>query len=186
MLFQDMIQAYDINLSLIVRGMIVPAYQQVILEHRITKNHLWDICLSSTIIPKNRIDLWVEGLYYGFENNFVVSSHLLVPQIENMIRFFMKEKDIKTTTLGNDGIETENGLTTLLNNENITDVIDESLVFELKALLTEQIGSNLRNNIAHGLVTSHILASKYSVYFWWLCLKLVINSSNLNYKNKES
>jgi hypothetical protein len=88
----------------------------------------------------------------------------------------MKKNGIKTSTIDKDGIETENGLSTLLKIENINKFIDENLIFELKALLTEQLGLNLRNGVAHGLCNINEFDSIYSVYLWWFSLKLLIDN----------
>lgn len=175
-IFHEMIQSYDLEIELITKASIIPAFKQLLFEHRITKNDLYVLCSNSSIIPVHRTVFWIEGLYFGFENNFIVSTHLLIPQIEHLVRVKMKEKGIKTSTIDKDGIETENGLSTLLDNEKITEVLDENILFEFKTLLTEQIGKNLRNNVAHGLSEVHTLRSVYSIYFWWLCLKLVVNN----------
>ena len=45
---------------------------------------------------------------------------------------------------------------------------------ELRALLLEQGGANLRNNIAHGLFDDVASWSASSVYAWWLALRLVV------------
>lgn len=175
-IFHEMIQSYDLEIDLITKASIIPAFQQLLFEHRITKDDLYSLCSTSSIIPVYRTVFWIEGLHFGFENNFIVSTHLLIPQIEHLVRVKMKEKGIKTSTISTDGIETENGLSTLLDNEKITEVLDKTILFEFKALLTEQIGKNLRNNVAHGLCEVNTLRSIHSIYFWWLCLKLVLNN----------
>lgn len=172
----DMYQSYFIELQLIVKGIIVPSFQQILLEHRITIDELYLLLNESTILPTNREIIWVEGIFFGFENNFLVSTHLLMPQLENLIRLIMKKNGIKTSTIDKDGIETENGLSTLLKIKNINKFIDENLIFELKALLTEQLGLNLRNGVAHGLCNINEFNSIYSVYLWWFSLKLLINN----------
>jgi len=181
-LFYEMIQSYDLEIDLVTKASVIPAFQQLLFEHRVTKDDLYSLCSTSSIIPAYRTVFWIEGLYFGFENNFIVSTHLLIPQIEHLVRVKMKEKGIKTSTI-KDGIETENGLSTLLDNEKITEVLDENILFEFKALLTKQIGKNLRNNIAHGLCEVNTLRSVHSIYFWWLCLKLVFNNAPIkNYR----
>ncbi|QOY54004.1 DUF4209 domain-containing protein [Candidatus Sulfurimonas marisnigri] len=175
-IFHEMVQSYDLEIDLITKASIIPAFQQLLFEHRITKDDLYSLCSTSSIIPAYRTVFWIEGLYFGFENNFIVSTHLLIPQIEHLVRVKMKEKGIKTSTISTDGIETENGLSTLLDNEKITEVLDETILFEFKALLTEQIGKNFRNNVAHGLCEVNTLRSIHAIYFWWLCLKLVLNN----------
>ena len=171
-----MIQNQGIHVNLLVSAQILPALEIIQLEHRITEPYLLSLYYNSSIVPPGREDLWAKGIYAGFENDFIVSTHLLAPQIEHLIRYQIKAHDLKTTTLDSLGIETENGLSTLLDSPNIAKVISPNLLFELKALLSDSIGPNLRNNVAHGLAETNTFYSVYAVYFWWLCLHLLINS----------
>ena len=76
-----------------------------------------------------------------------------------------------------DGTECEIGLKALLKNDRISEVMSEDLQFELRALLIDPFGVNLRNQIAHGLVTDGYFNSSHPIYLWWLCLKFVILSN---------
>ena len=75
-----------------------------------------------------------------------------------------------------EGIETENGLSALIDLPQTTAIFGEDLTYEIKALFCDQLGPNLRNNIAHGLLEDQQADSIDSVYAWWLGLKLVFNT----------
>jgi len=176
---------YSFHIGLVTQANIVPAYQQLISEHNITKRYLLSLCANSSIVPRNRVRIWAEGLYFGFNRNFLVSIHLLIPQVENLIRILLKQIPVKTTVLDANGIEMEKGLSTLLDEEKLREVIDENLIFELKSLLANSFGFNLRNNIAHGLSDDATFHSSEALYFWRLCLHLVVNNSHLIEKGIE-
>jgi len=163
------------NIDLIVQGGIFPALNIINLEHRITEADLLFLCQNSAIVPRDRASLWAKGLYYGFEEKFIESTHILPFQIEHWIRTELKARNHKTTTL-KDGIETEHGLSKLLEHERISEVLNDDLLFELKAILTDHIGSNFRNKVAHGLMESREGLTTHPIYLWWLCLKLVIQT----------
>lgn len=174
------IRDYTIGLDLNVKGSIYPSFEQFILEHTITKEYLHTICLNSSIIPRDRAYIWAEGLYFGFEKNFLVSIHLLIPQVEHFIRSILKYNKIRTTVFDNEGIETEKGLSNLLEESKLKELIDIDIISELKILLTNAIGYNLRNNIAHGLSSNNIFNSTQVLYLWWFVLKLVVMTSPLD------
>lgn len=178
-------QQYNIHIGLAAQGNIIPAFQQLISEHRIRRQYLISLCSNSSIVPRNRINMWAEGLYFGFEQNFLVSTHLLIPQIENLIRILLKQIPIKTTVLDGEGIEMEKGLSTLLEEEKLSEVLDEDLILEFKILLSNQTGHNMRNDVAHGLREGSFNSIE-TIYFWWLCLKLVVNNSTLISDVKDS
>jgi hypothetical protein len=43
-------------------------------------------------------------------------------------------------------------------------------------LFCDAFGPNLRNELAHGLITEEDCHSIYAIYAWWLALKLVFNT----------
>ena len=93
-----------------------------------------------------------------------------------MIRVHLKQAGAKTTTLGQDGIETENGLSTLMELHETTKVFGDNLCFEIMTLYCDPFGPNLRNEFAHGLLDDEACQLVYTIYAWWLALKLVFNT----------
>ncbi|PNU29672.1 hypothetical protein C2M05_23960 [Serratia marcescens] len=89
------------------------------------------------------------------------------------IRQKLKSAGVNTTNTDESGITQEVGMGTLLNFDSATDLFGENLCFELKAIFTEALGPNLRNNIAHGLVDDDNSNSEACVYAWWLVLKVI-------------
>lgn len=174
-IWAERIKYYGIEIGLVVQGSILPALQVVNNEHRVAEGVLLSLCRNFGAVPAGREDLWAKGLYYGFELDFIISTHLLIPQLEHLVRIAMKEIGLKTTTLDSKGIETENGISTLLENPEIGKVLDDDLIFEFKALMAGPLYPNLRNEVAHGLAESASLRSYYAIYLWWYCLRLVIN-----------
>ena len=159
---------------------ILPGLRVFNREHRITEKELFHLCYYSNAVPPNRAELWAKGLYFGFQEDFITATHLLVPQVEHMVRFALQTIGEKTTSLGDDGIENETGLSSLLKHEKITMVIDEDFLPELRALMTEAFGTNMRNRLAHGLLDDRYVDSLDTVYLWWVCLRLAL-LSNRNY-----
>lgn len=172
-------QTFSIDIGLSIKGSIYPAFKQFLSEHTVSKEYITAVCLNSSIVPRDRASIWAEGLYFGFEKNFLVSTHLLIPQVEHIIRLLLKQADIQTTVLEASGIEMEKGLSTLIEDPKLEELIDKNLILELKYLLTKSIGYNLRNNVAHGLSSPHTFESIEAVYLWWRILRLVVQTSPL-------
>jgi hypothetical protein len=173
-IWHNMMQNYHFYISLCVQAAIIPALEVINAEHRISLDMMYGMCRVSTVVPRDRILVWAKGIYAGFESDFIVAVHLLTPQIEHYVRVQMKLRGIRTTTTDQNGIETENGLGTLLANNDINQVLDVDTLFELKAIFTDSFGFNLRNDIAHGLVDSNLSHTFSAVYAWWFCLKLIV------------
>lgn len=158
----------------VVKKRILPSLSVILEEHDITLNKLETICSVCPIIPEQRVKLFAKGLYFGFEHDFATAIHLLVPQWEHMVRTILKESDVHTTILDENGIDMECGLSTLLGEAE--EIFDENLLFEMTAFLTHKRGPNLRNELAHGLLDDDRVSSYSAIYWWWRSLKLVVYS----------
>ena len=155
----------------------MPALEVLHIEHRLREIDFVGIASQSPIIPPGREKLFGKALFAGYEKDFISSLHMLVPQIENMVRWHLKSQGVKTTTLDSKGIESENGLSTLMEIPEATKIFGEDWAFELKALFCDPVGPNLRNEIAHGLLDYDAFWSVHVVYAWWLSLKMVLSTA---------
>lgn len=168
-----MIRDYTQQLGLIVNGCILPALQIIQLEHRWTEDFLVELCLRTPVIPDENAILLGRALYAGLESDYALALHLLIPQVESLVRFHLKYRGAKTTTLDADGIQTENGLSTLVDLPEMELAFGENWAFEIKALFCDSRGPNLRNRLAHGLLSDEDFYSVSVVYAWWFWLRIV-------------
>jgi tetratricopeptide (TPR) repeat protein len=182
-------QHFGIETQLIVEGKILPALRQLVLEHRATKELLNALCMHSSIVPDNRENLLSYALWLGFEHDFGSAIHLLCPQVEHIVRIKLKEAGAHTSNIDRDGIENENGLSTLLELPEASEVFGTDLCFEFKSIFTDSLGSNLRNEVAHGLLDDNSSFSISTIYAWWMVIRLVVHSlveENSSRKKEES
>ena len=167
---------YGPTVSIIAQSLILPALDVLTLEHRLQTSDFIEIARRSPIVPHGREVLFGKALAEGFNRNFDIAIHLLAPQIEHMVRTQLKVADVSTTHLDQDGIETENGLSTLIDLPQTKDIFGSDLTYEMKTLFCDPLSANLRNNIAHGLLDDQQASSIETVYAWWFGLKLVFNT----------
>jgi hypothetical protein len=160
----------------VVQGDILPALAILLQEHRLLVVDFVAVAGQSPIVPKGREGLFGRALFAGYDGDFVAALHLLIPQVEHMVRFHLKQTGAKTTTLDAEGVENEIGLSALMNLPEAERIFGEDLAFEIKALFCDPFGPNLRNELAHGLMDEAACQSIYSVYAWWFGLRLVFNA----------
>ena len=173
---EQAIQAEMYRLSASYQGLqafavIFPALKQITLEHHIRYADLYEFTHNNPFIPPDREDIYLRGLYAGFSGDFLVASHLLIPQVENSVRVIFLHHGLITTNQDEQGIETKKDLGTLLYLPQSREILGDDLLFTLRGLLVERFGTNLRNRFAHGLDTS-LLESAHSIYLWSLALFL--------------
>jgi len=171
-----MMQQYRIAVQVKSVGSIIPGVEVLHLEHRLSESDFIYLVENSSMVPSERARLFGKALFTGYDGDFITAVHLLIPQIENLVRVLLKQTEATTTHLDKDGNETENGLNTLLDNPEAQKVLGDRLLFELKSLLCDPAGPNLRNAIAHGLLEESELMSNYCVYVWWLGFRLTLNT----------
>jgi hypothetical protein len=172
----EMIRHYRTLIELAVQGSILPGRETLLLEHRLREVDFVGLADNSPIVPKDRVQLFGKALFAGYEGDFVTALHVLVPQIEHMVRVHLKQAGAKTTNLDRDGIEHENGMSTLMEIEQADSVLGKDIAFELRALFCDAFGPNLRNELAHGLLDDDACHSAPSIYAWWFGLRLVFLS----------
>lgn len=171
------LREYGIRASLVTQGSILPALDVLRLEHRIRELDFIELASQAAIVPPGRALLFGKSLFAGYDGDFAAAVHLLVPQIENLVRVRLSLAGVETRHLDRDGIQTEKGLNSLLALSESSQVFGPNVAFELECLFSGPGGANLRNDVAHGLLDDVQAAhGVYPIYAWWLALKLVFSS----------
>lgn len=168
-----MVEDHTFRLRFAVQAAISPALMCLTAEHFISDDDLVSIVAQSGMVPRERVALVAKGLKAGFEGDFEVALHLLVPQLEHLVRTHLQNKGAKTTTTDADGLQMEAGLSTLVTLPEMEAVFGEDLTFEIRAVFCDGFGPNLRNEVAHGLLDADAMLSAESVYAWWLIFRTV-------------
>lgn len=79
--------------------------------------------------------------------------HIFSPQVENLFRNIAKEVGGLTVTLENDGSSMEKLLSSIFNLPELLDCYDNDIIFTFKDLLNEKAGANIRNEVAHEIIS---------------------------------
>jgi tetratricopeptide (TPR) repeat protein len=112
------------------------------------------------------------GLLEGLRGDFMISTHLLIPQIEHSIRYLMIQKGCIVSGLDDRGVQDEHNINALIRRPELVEILGEDIVFNLKGILVHRFGSNIRNRMAHGLMGHSSFFDSDNVYLWWFTLHL--------------
>lgn len=171
----EMFHRMSVKFNLGVESSILPALDKINSEHSITVDTLLGFLVNNPFVPQGRELLYARGIMSGFNRDFVSAILYLVPQIENSIRNILDANGfVITSKMSSSGIQKEKDLNELLTDENVIKIFGEDLIFVLRAVMTEGYGGNIRNLLAHGLLSYEQLQSSQSVFCWWLVLRLVM------------
>lgn len=172
--------------------LIDPIRLQINQDHNnVQIDDLLPIVSDNLFIPSGRECIYASGLYAGLKGDFLTSAHLLIPQLENSMRFILYHKGTIVSGFDKDGIQDEYDINKTLRMQELVEIIDEDTIFDLKGLLIEKNGgSNLRNKMAHGLISYSEYTTSFEIkYLWWitlnLCYRAKISSQRVNKKEQE-
>ena len=103
----------------------------------------------------------------------IADMHILAPQVENLFRNIAKEVGGLTVTLKDDGSSMEKVLSSILSLPELLDCYDNDILFTFRGLLNEQAGANIRNEIAHGIISEYACSTGVCLYFGVAVIKLL-------------
>ena len=156
----------------ILGSVIEHTRKYLLTEHNPTLRDVLEITVNNPFVPLGREAIFAQGVLSGLQGDYLISLHLLIPQIENSIRFLLNRNGVITSGLNSDGFQEEFKLNKLLDMPETAKIFHEDLLFGLKGTLTSKFGRNFRNLLAHGLLDHNQFFSFDAVYVWWLILKI--------------
>lgn len=153
-------------------GFIQPARIQIFNDHRLNLQDLAFLVRNNPFVPPGHEGIFLRGIHAGFHGDFLVAAHLLVPQLENSIRFVLTQNGIDVSNLKSDGTQPLKVLGPLFDIPESKEVFGESFHFELRGMLIEKTGHGFRDQLAHGFTREGECYGDAAVNLWWLALRL--------------
>lgn len=175
-LLADVFQHQNLYRQSFVGMTIEPARQEILYAHTFTLHDLAPIITSNLYIPYGHKYSVLKGIVAGLQGDFLSAAHILVPQLESTLRHILVQKEKITSKYTSEGIQDEISLNRMLEEEENSSVLSEVLgkdtIYELRGLLVDRFGANLRNNLAHGLLFDGQFFSAQSIYLWYLAVNI--------------
>lgn len=172
--WSEVCRIYKAQIEVFAKGAILPGQDIINTEHRFSLTHFIRLCYDSRFVPSGREHLWALGLNEGMKGNYGVAVSVLAPQFEHFVRDVLRSLGVQTRIIQDDGTEDEKSLNALIDEPALVEKFGDSIVFEMRLLLCDSQGVNLRNRVAHGLIDDSVNWSLQAVYFWWFTLRLTL------------
>jgi len=167
-----MFETLIFNQNFHVLTTIEPARLQIDLEHSIGVRDLLQIVSDNPFVPPGREWIFARGLHAGLRGDFLISTGILIPQLEDSVRYVLFRSGVITSGLDKKFIQEDYDLNRTLRMPEFAQIFGEDLQFDLQGLLIERFGSNLRNRVAHGLMHIREYYDSPCAYLWWITLRL--------------
>jgi hypothetical protein len=172
-LVAEMCQQYKYFIPIVANGTIGPMRDELMLSHNVTLEDIIALVEYSPLVPVGRGAFFAIGIHAGLHGRLIESLHVLIPQLEHMLRCGLALHNVVTSTLNNAGIQEEFDLNKLLSMPETASLLGEDLCFALRVLLVERHGYNLRNEMAHGMLSPGRFYSDDAIYTWWLVFRMI-------------
>ena len=175
-LWERVVRQLDLRYQLVAQTGIVPAIKQFNFEHPLTLEDLVDLVVDNPFVPPGHEELFARGFLAGFRWNLAESLSILVPQLENSLRYRLAQAGHEVTTRDKHGLQNFIQMGRMLSEhrEELEAMFGNDIVQELKVLFVDQNGADLRNQIAHGLMRQDRFFHHASIYAWWFIFHLTI------------
>ena len=125
-------------------------------------------------INEDNLIVWTKGINAGFNQDFIISSSVLMPQLEHALHNIAEIKNGNITTLASKK-QLSPTLGSIL--PMLKDWFKDEVYFEISSFLQGEIDVNFRNNLLHGLFKPFEI-EKYGRYLWWICVKLYFDEKS--------
>ncbi len=165
--------------DLTVQAMLNPAREEILLAHGVDRQDLGNLIQYSPWVPPGHAESIVRALVAGFQGDMLIAGHLVPPQLEALVRHVVESRGGSTSMLEPGGVQPERPLGVLLEMPEALEAFGVDGVFELQDLLVDPLGTNLRNEVAHGLLDDSGLFGAEVLYAWWLLLRYCVVTSRI-------
>jgi hypothetical protein len=125
---------------------------ELVQKKSLNHGSLLSFLVSSPVFERSSQKLLEVGLERYFFGDYVSCLHVLTPQLESALRQMMGKLGVPTTMIDGDAIE-EKPLGNVLRERKMKELLGEDISFYISCVFEDKRGDNLRNDIAHGLIS---------------------------------
>lgn len=151
-------------------------FQKSIDDKGLCKEQISKFIENSPIINNDRFEIINKGLEAYFKKDFLITIHLLIPQIEEAIRNIIEFTggNVLKPSKGGGGYHLRT-FDEILRDDIIKKVLGEDTADYFRILFTDQRGWNIRNIVCHGMASPNIFNYETSdrIIHALLCLGLI-------------
>lgn len=170
------LMASELHRQSVVAGQIEPARRTVMANFPLEQRHFMPIVYNSPFVENGYHHTFSLGFARFWQGDFISAAALLIPQLENSIRYVLKNSNVLSAKMMNDLTQDDRSLSSLLENmrDEMEQIFGSDLVHEIDLLFNFRPGPALRHQAAHGKMTDHQSYGYDAVYACWLIYQITV------------
>lgn len=159
-----------------LRGKVAVDYATGLLysNYQPTFSSIKEIVDASPITAPGHSETLARGLYAGLSDDWIAAGAYLIPAVEPLVRAMLQRRGAHTATIRDDGTQLQRTLDELLAMPEAREMFGDGLLLELRTLLSDPLGFNLRHAYSHGLLPDEHLRNAGTMCLWWTLLRMIL------------
>lgn len=160
--------------QILVAGSIEIARRSILSRYLVTQDDFLPLVRVSPFVPLGHEIIFARGFSHFFSGNFMEAAHLLVPQIENSLRYILLQSGADVSTITSDMTQENVTLSTILGRFRplAEKIFGKEIIFDIDLVFDFPGGPTIRHSLAHGLLDSSSFRHFDVVYACWLIFRL--------------
>lgn len=155
-----------------------PALYCMMQKFEYTHDELYSVLQVCANIPQAHMQSFVHGFYLVLKGDVFAAIHILAPSFEAFIRSIFIKNQWKVTYL-KDEKEQFLVLGSLIEDSLFVEKFGKAMQFQIYTIFCDPCGTNLRNDIAHGLYVPTDKTLSYALYAIAFILNFLIYEKSL-------
>lgn len=175
----------DIQMNLDTEARLYPALYRIHAKFEYPEEELIAMIQECTLVPSELQYAFVRGFHLFFEGDVFAAIHILAPTFEAYVRDIFKRNEWKNTYIKGPSEDDYLALGSLIKDSKLfEEKYGKSVCFQIYTIFCDPCGSNLRNDIAHGLFRWSDKSQQYSVYAIVFILYFLLLDKSKNEEKK--
>lgn len=148
----NFVSTYMLNLNINLEILIKTIFEKLTSELHLNADDIMEKFNRWGWLDERNRPFVENGIRKFFEDDYIGSIHILVPQFESTLRRFFANIGFPTTSIKKGTAQHEETFNEFLSREDIKISLGENVHKLIQIVMVENSGLNLRNEIAHGLI----------------------------------
>jgi len=149
-----LVEHLRIRTHIAVNGRINPARRVISSMFPLSERHFRVITRHSPFVPQSHTEAFALGFARLVQGDLLSAAHILIPQLENCLRYVLLNNSTDTSKMRNDLTQEDRSISTLLDlyRDEIVGIFGEDSTLCIDLIFNHRPGPALRHEFAHGKV----------------------------------
>jgi hypothetical protein len=157
-----------------VAGKIDPSREAITTNFQLSEANFRAIVTHSPFIPATHRRTFALGFARLMQGDFLSAAYLLIPQLENSVRYVLHSSDKDSSKILPDMLQEDRPLSALIDQfrSELEGIFSAPIILEIELLFTHNSGPALRHDFAHGKVSDGACFDVDVIYACWFIYRL--------------